>query len=298
MTKNQEKIQEALSRIDQGLASIETDEDWLKFLRFQAQFYRYSFGNQMLIYLQNPEATFVKGFKAWHTLGRYVKRGERGIMILAPCISKIETFKEPENQAEYHDEKAEKEVRNVIKGFRAAYVYDLCQTDGDDSQLPVLITGLAGDGDTEHEIYERIKAAISKHHNVTETETGPKGVYNIETTDISVRADLSDVQKIKSLLHEYAHCIDFYLHPDKDISRNRRELIAESVAYVVSMSLGIDTSPYTTGYLKTWMTEKDELKAVADTVQKVSMKIIDELAGSDDPAFFMLKEEKEETDAD
>ena len=130
MTKNQEKIQEALSRIDQGLASIETDEDWLKFLRFQAQFYRYSFGNQMLIYLQCPEATFVKGFKAWNKLGRFVKRGEKGIMILAPCISKIETFKEPENQAEYHDEKAEKEVRNVIKGFRAAYVYDLCQTDG------------------------------------------------------------------------------------------------------------------------------------------------------------------------
>ena len=77
-----EKIKDALERIDTGIANINTDEDWLKFLKFQSSFYNYSFRNTMLIYVQNPEATFVKGFKAWNKLGRYVKRGEKDIAIV------------------------------------------------------------------------------------------------------------------------------------------------------------------------------------------------------------------------
>ena len=112
---------------------------------------------------------------------------------------------------------------------------------------------------------------------------------------ISVIVQAEDaVNQLNALLHEYAHCIDFGMHPEKEISRNRRELVAESAAYVVSLHLGIDTSAYSLGYLKTWMAEKDELKKVADTVQKVAAQIIDELAGSDDPAFSMLAGEKEE----
>ena len=125
MGSNQEKIKEALERIDKGLATINSDEDWLSFLRFQASFYNYSFGNTMLIYLQNPEATFVKGFKAWNKLGRYVRKGEKGIAILAPCFRKVTEFKEPEDKTVYHDEAGEKEEKRVIGGFRIAYVFDL-----------------------------------------------------------------------------------------------------------------------------------------------------------------------------
>ena len=74
MNKNQEKIKTALERIDQSLAAINTDEDWLNFLCFQSRFYNYSFSNAMLIFSQNPEASYVKGFKAWNQLGRYVKK--------------------------------------------------------------------------------------------------------------------------------------------------------------------------------------------------------------------------------
>lgn len=96
MNKNQEKIQAALERIEEGLATINTDEDWLHFLAFQSLFYNYSFRNAMLIYLQNPEATYVKGYKAWNELGRHVKKGAKGLAILAPCFRKVEDFKEPE----------------------------------------------------------------------------------------------------------------------------------------------------------------------------------------------------------
>ena len=121
MSKNQEKIKAALERIDKGLATINTDEDWLRFLCFQAQFYNYSFGNAMLIFSQNPNATYVKGYKAWNKLGRYVKRGSKGLAILAPCIRKVEVFKEPENKNMYHDEEAEKETRKVVSGFRIVF---------------------------------------------------------------------------------------------------------------------------------------------------------------------------------
>ena len=295
MSKNQEKIKAALNRIEDSLAAINTDEDWLKFLSFQAQFYNYSFGNAMLIFSQNPNATYVKGYKAWNQLGRYVKKGSKGLAILAPCIRKVEVFKEPENKNLYHDEEAEKEIRKVVSGFRIAYVYDIADTDGDDSMLPVLVTGLAGNGEQEKEIYERLLGVISKGHCVQEVSgTASKGSFNLETKVISIREDLEYLQKIKTLLHEYAHLLDFQMHPEDDISRNRRELIAESVAFIVSLRLGLDTSRYSMSYIKSWLKDKEELKIIADSVQKIAYTIITELAESSDSAFLMLKEESEE----
>ena len=295
MSKNQEKIKAALNRIEDCLATINTDEDWLKFLSFQAQFYNYSFGNAMLIFSQNPNATYVKGYKAWNQLGRYVKKGSKGLAILAPCIRKVEVFKEPENRNLYHDEEAEKEIRKVVSGFRIAYVYDIADTDGDDSMLPVLVTGLAGNGEQEKVIYERLLGVISKEHCVQEVSgTASKGSFNLETKVISIREDLEYLQKIKTLLHEYAHLLDFQMHPEDDISRNRRELIAESVAFIVSLRLGLDTSRYSMSYIKSWLKDKEELKIIADSVQKIAYTIITELAESSDSAFSMLKEESEE----
>lgn len=295
MNKNHEKIKTALERIENGLAAINTDEDWLKYLSFQSQFYNYSFRNTMLIYLQNPEASFVKGYKAWNKLGRYVKKGAKGLAILAPCYRKVEDFKEPDNESEYQDSEGEKVTKKVISGFRAAYVFDIADTDGSDEYLPVLVKGLAGNSGQEKEIYEKLKAFISMEHPVQEvTGTASKGSYNLETGVICVRSDVEYLQKIKTILHEYAHSIDFAMHPGQDISRNRRELVAESVAFVVSLRLGLDTSRYSMGYIKSWLKDKDELKIVADAVQKVAAKIINNLAESSDSAFSMMREESED----
>lgn len=295
MNKNHEKIKAALERIENGLAAINTDEDWLKYLSFQSQFYNYSFRNTMLIYLQNPEASFVKGYKAWNKLGRYVKKGAKGLAILAPCYRKVKDFKEPDNESEYQDSEGEKVTKKVISGFRAAYVFDIADTDGSDEYLPVLVKGLAGNSGQEKEIYEKLKAFISMEHPVQEvTGTASKGSYNLETGVICVRSDVEYLQKIKTILHEYAHSIDFAMHPGQDISRNRRELVAESVAFVVSLRLGLDTSRYSMGYIKSWLKDKDELKIVADAVQKVAAKIINNLAESSDSAFSMMREESED----
>lgn len=295
MNKNQEKIKAALDRIESCLAAINTNEDWLKYLSFQSLFYNYSYRNTILIYSQNPEASYVKGYKAWNQLGRYVKKGAKGLAILAPCFKKTEVFKEPENKSEYHDAEGEKEIKRVISGFRVTYVYDIADTDGSDEYLPVLVKGLAGNSDAEKEIYERLVAFISTEHEVKEvTGTASKGSYNLDTGVICVRGDLDYLQRIKTLLHEYAHALDFKMHPESDVSRNRRELIAESVAFVVAMRLGLDTSSYSMSYIKSWLKDAEELKIIADTVQKVSARIINNLAESSDSAFSNLKEEQEE----
>lgn len=292
VNKNQEKIRAALTRIDDCLATINTNEDWLKYLCFQSQFYHYSFQNAMLIYSQNPEATFVKGYKSWNQLGRYVKKGATGLAILAPCYKKVEEFKEPENASVYQDKEAQKETKRILAGFKVTYVYDISDTDGSDEYIPVLVKGLAGNSEAEREIYEKLVAFISTEHEIKEvTGTASKGSYNLDTGIISIRGDLEYLQRIKTLLHEYAHALDFEMHPEEDVSRNRRELIAESVAFVVALRLGLDTSSYSMSYIKSWLKDTDELKIIADTVQKVSAKIINNLAESEGSAFSYLKEE-------
>lgn len=291
---NADKIKAALDRIEQGLATINTDEDWMKFLKFQSLFYQYSFGNTIMIFLQNPEATYVMGYKAWNKLGRYVRKGSKGLAILAPCIKKVEVFKEPENKSEYHDQEGEKETKKVLSGFRIAYVYDLADTDGSDEMLPVLVKGLSGNGDTEKEIYDCLHSVLSKEFTIQEVSgTASKGSFNLESKIISVRADLEYLQRIKTLLHETAHAYDFEMNPEEDIPRNRRELIAESVAFCVSMRLGLDTSSYSLSYIQSWLKNKEELKTIADTVQKVSYKIINMLAESEDSAFTNLRESED-----
>ena len=139
MSNNMDKIKSALESIEQGLATINTDKDWIRYLTFCSSFYNYSYNNIILIMMQRPNATFVAGYTAWRKMNRYVKKGEKGIGILCPCIRKMETFKEPDNANVYNDKEAEKEVKKVVSGFRVGYVFDLSQTDGDDSMLPVLV---------------------------------------------------------------------------------------------------------------------------------------------------------------
>lgn len=291
---NSDKIKTALERIEEGLATINTDQDWIAYLKFQSLFYQYSFNNTISIFLQNPEASYVMGYKAWNKLGRYVRKGSKGLAILAPCVKKIEVFKEPENKAEYHDKEGEKEIKKVISGFRVAYVYDIADTDGSDEYLPVLVKGLSGNGETEQQIYERLLSVISKEFTVKEiTGTASKGSYNLETKVISVRSDMDYLQRIKTLLHEASHAYDFLMNPDDTIPRNRRELVAESVAFVLATRLNLDVSSYSISYIQSWLKDKEELKIIADTVQKVSCKIINLLVESKDSTFSILEESED-----
>lgn len=286
-------MKKAIESISTGLQAIETSDDWIRYLTFCSSFYNYSYNNIILIMMQRPNATFVAGYTAWRKMNRYVRKGEQGIGILCPCIRKVETFAEPDDARVYNDKEAEKEVKKVLSGFRIGYVFDLSQTDGDDSMLPVLVTGLQGSSEQEQAIYKALLKYVSAKYCVQEViGTSAKGSYNIDTKVITVRSDLQYQQKLKSLLHELSHAIDFEINPDMTTPRNKRELIAESCAFVVCLRLGIDTSSYSFSYLKSWLKDPKELGEVADCVQKISSRIINELAESKDFAFSHLMEEE------
>lgn len=285
MKKNQDKIKAARDRIEHCLATIDTDEDWLSFLAFQAKFYHYSYANTILIYSQNREASYVCGYRAWNKLGRHVRKGANGIMVLAPCFRKVEVFIEPNNKSEYHEAEGEKEMRKIISGFHPVYVFDIQDTVGDDSKIPILVKGLSGNSSREKEIYDKLLAIVCAENEVVEVErTAAKGSFNIETGVISIRSDLQYLHKIHTLIHEFSHAQDFKLNPDKNICRNQRELVAESVTYIVCEKLKLDISSYSMGYLKSWLKDVNELKVVADTVQKIAYTIISKLAVASDTA--------------
>ena len=231
----------------------------------------------MLIYRQNPDASFVKGYRAWNDLARYVKKGSKGIAILAPCVRKAKDDDKLADRTVCKRDTDEKD-KKVVAGFRIAYVYDIADTAGSDEFLPVLVKGMAGNSDRERDIYEKLRDIVSQEHLVLEvTGMASKGAYNIETGIISINTDYDYLQRIKTLLHEYAHAVDYAMNPEKDIKKNVRELVAESVAFVVMQYLGFDTSSYSIGYIKSWLKDAEELKTVAVTVQKIACRIIDKL---------------------
>ena len=144
MTKTEtrsDKLQAAHEKLQQAVAEIVSGDDWKQMLGFAAKFHRYSFNNQLMIFLQRPDATVVAGFNRWKSLGRSVIKGQKGIAIFAPCKykTKVET-----------DDGEEKSVQQ-IRGFRIAYVFDISQTEGEDlpdldAVRPKLLDGDAPEG--------------------------------------------------------------------------------------------------------------------------------------------------------
>jgi hypothetical protein len=253
-----QKVREALQKIEEGVTELLNSEKWRKYLEFQANFHQYSWGNCILILLQFPKATCVAGIKTWNKLGRYVKKGEKGIAIVAPCYKK-EKVKTEEGE--------EKEVM-VLTGFRTVYVFDISQTEGKplpDVKLARIIQG-------ETHLYLLLKQVCP--FRVEEKEDlGVNGCFSRGM--IKIRKDLPTAQKTKTLIHEWAHGI---MHGDfvARFERQQIELEAESVAFSVCHVLGLDTSEYTFGYLAGWGGEDAVklLKESADRIQKATHQIL------------------------
>ena len=265
-TKEQQKdeLQAAYDKMEQAVANIDTNEEWLKYLKFQSKFYSYSFYNSILICLQNPMATYVAGFSSWNQMSRLIKKGEHSIKIFAPLKYKL--TKEGENGADIKD-------TIILKGFRLVSVFDVSQTTGDDSKLPVVISGLRESNANHDVIYQKLREKIDIP--VTEVDLmAAKGSYSPDTKQIQIKSSLSAVQKVKTLVHELAHHVHltkYFCNETKDVG----EVMAESAAYVVCQHLGIDSSEYSFAYITTWAKEPEIIKAVGSKVQKIAREIIE-----------------------
>jgi antirestriction protein ArdC len=232
---------DALDRLREGIAALTTSEQWLCWLTAHRRFHKYSFGNTLLISLQRPDATHVAGFHTWLQLGRHVRKGEKGIVIIAPVAPRIRI------EDESGDEHT---IAGPARAFRTAHVFDIAQTDGND--LPVApVERLAGDAPDN--LYTQLRAvAASLAYSVEEDylDGGRNGDCNSTHRRIRIEVRNAPAQQVKTLAHELAHAI---LHGDGFAgTREIAELEAESVAFLVCDGLDINSSTYTFGYVATW----------------------------------------------
>lgn len=287
--KRADQLKEITERLEQGVKDIFTSEMYTKYLLTMSKFHNYSFNNTLLIAMQRPEATLVAGYNAWkNKFNRYVKKGEKGIQIIAPAPVKEREEREKidkDTGLTVLNENGEPEievVERVIPRFRVTTVFDYAQTDGE--PLPTLevneLTARVKD-------YTLLKEAIEQVSPVPirfgEIEGSAKGYYSHMDKEICVRADMGESQTIKTMIHEVAHAM---LH-DNDQMKQRgeekdqltKETEAESIAFTVCSALGIDTSDYSFPYVASWASGKElkELKDSMDTIRLTSADFLEKL---------------------
>ena len=287
--KRADQLKEITERLEQGVKDIFTSEMYTKYLLTMSKFHNYSFNNTLLIAMQRPDATLAAGYNAWkNKFNRYVKKGEKGIQIIAPAPVKEREEREKidkDTGLTVLNENGEPEievVERVIPRFRVTTVFDYAQTDGE--PLPTLevneLTARVKD-------YILLKEAIEQVSPVPirfgEIEGSAKGYYSHMDKEICVRADMGESQTIKTMIHEVAHAM---LH-DNDQMKQRgeekdqltKETEAESIAFTVCSALGIDTSDYSFPYVASWASGKElkELKDSMDTIRLTSADFLEKL---------------------
>lgn len=258
------KRDDLLAELATGIAELTTSERWQEYLDVQSRFHRYSFLNTFAIQLQRPDAIRVAGFHTWRAVGRCVRKGEKGIAILAPVVRRTRV----------EDENGEKHVLvGAPTAFRVVHVFDVSQTDGKD--LPAICERL--EGDDAGDAYNRLVAvAHSLSYTVEEDYLpgGRNGDCTYEKRRIRVEVSNSEAQQVKTLAHEIAHAM---LHEGFD-DRSLAELEAESVAFIVCRALGIESASYSFGYVASWAGGGTEavaaIKAAGARIQRTADSIL------------------------
>ena len=258
---NHDKAKELHDQLMHSVTMLVTSDDWQAALQFAAKFHRYSFGNQLLIARQKPDAMRVAGFNTWKKLGRHVKAGETGLRILAPITVKKENDDGTESR--------------VLRWFKVVSVFDVSQTEGADLPEEVRYPSLlGGEGSAWDDLARLVEA-----EGFT-VERGPcfgaNGFTDYAARVVRVRDDVTPMQATKTLAHELGHVL---LHEGERFEcRGVKEVEAESVAYVVCAALGFETGDYSLPYVAGWSDGKVEVvKATGERVVATARKVLDAL---------------------
>lgn len=277
MNVRNEKLKTITRQLENGVKDVFNSDKFREFLGVSAKFHHYSLRNQLLIAMQNPAASRVAGFKAWQKdFGRYVKQGEKGLNILAPCPRKITQTSTGEN-----GEPAEQEI--VIPSYRVVTVFDVSQTDG--KELPKICDRLTGGVQNFDRLLAAIKAVAPCPVEFEKIENGVAGYFHPGENRIAICEGLGELQTIKTAVHELAHSI---LHGfdaldgkqiDEKPDKNTKEVQAEAVAFTVCQFLGLDTSEYSFEYVASWSSGRElkELQQSLEIIRNTAADIIDGL---------------------
>lgn len=291
-----------MQSLESGVEELFTSNRYQEFLKTMAKFHNYSFNNTMLIAMQRPDATLVTSYKNWQSMGRQVMKGEKGITIIAPAPYKKMKEKEvlDENQRPIMgtDGKPKTEqVEVTVPHFKAVTVFDIAQTSGKPIQTlaPELLTAAVQDFDSFMQAIQRISPVPIRFDEI---DGNANGYYHNADKEIVIKKGLSESQTLKTAIHETAHA---KLH-DKEImeslgvekDRLTKEVEAESVAYCVCYSFGLDTSDYSFPYIAGWSSSREmkEMKASMDVIRKTAGEMIDQLTEE----LEIILEEKQKTE--
>ena len=259
-----------------------------------SKFHNYSFNNTLLIAMQKPDASLVAGFGKWRDdFERHVKKGEKGIKILAPSPYRVKKQMEKIDPATQKpvigaDGKPVTEEQEIeIPAFRVVTVFDVSQTEG--KEIPdIAVSELTGSVEQYQDFFAALEKASPVPIAFENIEGGAHGYYHLEDKRIAIDEGMSELQTLKTAIHEIAHA---KLHAiDKDApateqadrpDRRTREVQAESVAYAVCQHYGLDTSDYSFGYVAGWSSgrELSELKASLETIRKAANELITDIDG-------------------
>lgn len=275
----EERMSQIQEKLEAGVREIFDSEKYKDYISTMAKFPHYSINNCILIVSQCPEASHVCGYKKWQTdFNRVVNRNEHGIMIIAPMTYKAdveEAVYDSENHpvVDSNGKQVTETVTREFQGFRPAYVFDVSQTSGD--PLPTLATMLSG-GVEDFEKMKDILIAISPVPiSFEEITGGANGYFSPATQSIVVKEGMSELQTIKTMIHEIAHATLGHGGKDDKWDRETKEVQAESVAYWVTQMVGLDTSDYSFGYISGWSKDREvtELKENLDLIKTTADKI-------------------------
>ena len=289
--KPAEKMKEITDRLEQGITELFDSEHFKDYLQVMSKFHNYSFNNTLLIAMQKPDASLIAGFNAWkNNFGRNVMKGQKGIKIIAPSPFKV---KQEMQKTDPQTGKAiigkdgkpvteEKEV--TIPAYRVVTVFDVSQTEG--RELPQLgVSELTGDVDRYKEFFAALEKTSPVPVGFEKIEGGAHGYYHLEDKRIAIDEGMSELQTLKTAIHEIAHAKlhDIDLNAPKDeqprVDRRTREVEAESVAYTVCQHYGLDTSDYSFGYVAGWSSGRElaELKGSLETIRSTAAEIINSI---------------------
>ena len=247
-------LTQLMSMVEQGHS-----ETLVHYLAAMSRFHRYSFHNCMLIYTQRPTATRVAGFHGWRKLGRFVRKGEKGILILAPMVFKTDADAIPSDS---------QEPKTCLR-FKAAYVFDLSQTDGD--PLPCL-SSVAGE---PQEHLTRLKALVTANAITLDYSEAIRPALGCSSGGaITLLPGLSPAQEFSVLTHELAHEMLHQGAARMTTTRTVRELEAEAVAFVVSQAVGLETGTAASDYIQLYSGDKAALAASLGAIQETAVTIL------------------------
>ena len=290
--KPAEKLKEITDRLEQGITELFESERYREYLRVMSKFHNYSFNNTLLIAMQKPDASLVAGFSAWkNNFGRNVMKGQKGIKIIAPSPYKV---KQEMKKIDPHTQQPiigkdgkpvteEKEI--TIPAYKVVSVFDVSQTEG--KELPdIAVDELTGDVERYRDFFAALEKTSPVPIGFEQIPGSSHGYYHLEDKRIAIQEGMSELQTLKTAIHEIAHAklhdIDLNAPENEQqprVDRRTREVEAESVAYTVCQHYGLDTSDYSFGYVAGWSSgrELSELKSSLETIRSAATEIINSI---------------------